>query len=320
MSCADFFIETGGAYCMKPIEQYDAHVQSYRNEQKRQERERIRRILQYLAQKRKQLTLERHPVSRIHYNIKMLNPTLVPPFAIKKVSFNSQVPSQTAQPVLNFKMPKYKLDIPDVKEFSKHSVDVVRHTFDYSYKECPIPIEFFDDTFIPHSFASSFSFSQKPLPNLETQKQSVLKQYDITTPILPDLSNVISPLQANPIKRSQVTYELDSSFISDLVTPLSIPYIHHTKLEYKAIITDIEFPLLSKKAPIMQQVEFDIQQLTGADVDLQHLDTRIATFNTEMEEISVPNCYKKFAIPVFDFSDTIEKLKKALIADRMQGE
>ena len=171
---------------MKPIEQYDAHVQSYKNEQKRKERERIRKILQYLAQKRKQLTLARHPVSQIYYNINMQNPVHIPPFAIRKVSFKHQIQPPIIQSVSRFKMSKYKYKAPDITNLDSLSTDVITHTVDYSHKGVPISIESIKKTDVPNIFLSSFIFSQQPLPNLELQNQCVLKHYDIPTPVLPD--------------------------------------------------------------------------------------------------------------------------------------
>ena len=305
---------------MKPIEQYDAHVQSYKNEQKRKERERIRKILQYLAQKRKQLTLARHPVSQIYYNINMQNPVHIPPFAIRKVSFKHQIQPPIIQSVSRFKMSKYKYKAPDITNLDSLSTDVITHTVDYSHKGVPISIESIKKTDVPNIFLSSFIFSQQPLPNLELQNQCVLKHYDIPTPVLPDLSDAIPPLQTTPIKRSQFSYKLDTSIFSDFAAPLAMPFIHHPEVKYKARIADIKSSLVPIKFQIMKFGGFDTPQLFGTDVALQRIDTVIPNFRTEVGRLSVPKCEQKFTIPVFDFSETIDKLKKAVIADQMQGE
>ena len=99
-----------------------------------------------------------------------------------------------------------------------------------------------------------------------------------------------------------------------------MPFIHHPEVKYKARIADIKSSLVPIKFQIMKFGGFDTPQLFGTDVALQRIDTVIPNFRTEVGRLSVPKCEQKFTIPVFDFSETIDKLKKAVIADQMQGE
>ena len=91
MSCADFLYTRKRKVFMRYEEQLDAHVQSYREELKRKECERIKKILQYLKEKKEYLSLEGHPVKRIHYSFEMVKPIYSLPLIKRLLSFDNKV-------------------------------------------------------------------------------------------------------------------------------------------------------------------------------------------------------------------------------------
>ena len=294
------------------MEQLDAHVQSYRNEQKRKEQDRIRGIFQYLEKKRKQLLLSKHPVKSLHFNINNLTPPKCSEFLIKKITVDSKVkfkkepgiqpnefsnlmflsphapiPQTVNSFISEFSIDKYNFEPSEVVLDAIQNVDIPNKAVSYEFKGTSISLSAFHDVTAHRNPELNFEPPiQLPL-NLKKQPQ-ITGQHDFKSRfVVPDITLPVLPLQATRINMEQVDYKIED--INVRRGPHSIP------------------------SPTSLQFQIDFQkQLIKNDIRLNSVVAEIPIFESTEKTPEIPHCAQTFVQPRFDFSDVLEKLRKVL--------
>ncbi len=298
---------------MKQGEQLDAHVVSYRQEQMRKEKERIRKLLHYLSEKREQLTRKRRPVSKIVYRLRMPEAVEVEPFSCKVPTYTSDVKLYQAVFVPFIRFAPFQIPQMDatVADYSGPNISDHRKLC-YEFQPAVVSLDKLPIAHIPAK-RTPLSTPQLEIPHLQLVADPVVPAFTIKASVLPLLSSLPQPL--NTWTRPAVPkFQLDVPAVTfpeimSAVKQFSYPAFQFTqsKIAWGCAPTQGEYD---------QSFAFEFhEQGKFSDTSADFAKTKIASPHIQIGLPIIPCCEMTWAEPELDFSDVYEKLKDALNKD-----
>ena len=320
---------------MKYPQQLDAHIKSYK-------RERIKKLLQTFREQKELLTLSEEPVKKIRYKISFPETSaiiaLLPKkpdilkFApveykkIKKVTppvFGSQIYShknidvsiKTATANINSKIfpDNVKIPVPYYKktEIKKVTPPVFGSQI-YSNKNIDVSIKTATANINSKIFPDNVKI---PVPYY---KKTEIKK--VTPPVfgsqiysnkVPDVSIKTATANINLYKNKPVQFKTPNQNIT--LPVLKTSAIDFEKINFKNNFHTVELkPMPEISKTTYQDIKIDTNFCNGIKLN----DIPKASLPTLRTDINIPPVKKKnFRLPDLDFSDTLEKLKNAIIKD-----
>lgn len=305
---------------MRYAVQLDAHVNSYREELKRKESERIKGILQYLEEKRKYLSLNGHPVKRIHYSMKMVKPVISVPLIEQLISFDNKVEVYNAGVQLP---PKYEVsEIPT----SEHQIPEVNIPCSpvltlNCFKYIPPQIEY-DLMSLVETPPTEVSYTPNfPQINIIPIHQIGNSKYTISS-FIPLL---VKDVHLNSYSADRIYHYSELDFTPSLprVNCLDVtkPCVNSVKFDYKYSSPEIDHKSFQLSAAMFSQLMVDNTQLSSSlRIKLNSYNIHIPEYNVDYKAPSVSLQRKEFPKPNLDFSEVLRKFEVALRANTSEEE
>ena len=267
---------------MKYPQQLDAHIKSYK-------RERIRKLLQTFREQKELLTLSEEPVKRIRYKISFPETSAIIALLPKK-------PDILKFPPVEYK--KIKKVTPPVfssQIYSHKNIDVSIKTATANINSKIFP----DNVKIPVPYYKKTEIKTTPLTfkGLNYKHQS------------PDINP--EKITANIMHKNKVQFKTPNQNIT--LPVLKTSAIDFEKINFKNNFHTVELkPMPEISKTTYQDIKIDTNFCNGIKLN----DIPKASLPKLRTDINIPPVKKKnFRLPDLDFSDTLEKLKNAIIKD-----
>ena len=323
---------------MKYAQQLDAHVKSYK-------RERIRKLLQTFREQKELLTLSEEPVKKIHYKISFPETSAIIALLPKKPDILKFAPveykkiKKVTPPVFSSEIYSHKA--PDVSVKAVAPANINSKIFPDDVK---IPIPYYKKTEIkkvtPPVFSSEIYSNKVPDVSIKAVAPA-----NINSKIFPDDVKIPVPyykkteIKTTPLTFRELNYKHQSPDINPEKITAKINLYKNKPVQFKPANQDITLPALKTSAINFGKINFKnnfntaelkpLPEISKTTYQNIKIDTNFCNgiklndipeaglpkFKTDTE-INIPPVKKKnFRLPDLDFSDTLEKLKNAIIKD-----
>ncbi|MBP3760509.1 MAG: hypothetical protein J6I55_03395 [Ruminococcus sp.] len=320
---------------MKYPQQLDAHIKSYK-------RERIRKLLQTFREQKELLTLSEEPVKKIHYKISFPETSAIIALLPKK-------PDILKFPPVEYKKTK-KVTPPTFKELNyKHlspDINPEKITANINPKIFPddvkIPVPYYKKTEIkkvtPPVFGSQIYSNKVPDVSIKTATAN------INPKIFPDDIKIPVPyykkteIKTTPLTFKELNYKHQSPDIIPEKITANINFHKNKPVQFKPTNQNITLPVLKTSTINFGKINFknnfntaelkpmpEVSKTTYQNIKIDTNFCNGIKLNDipkaslpkfRNTDINIPPVKKKnFRLPDLDFSDTLEKLKNAIIKD-----
>ena len=270
---------------MKYPQQLDAHIKSYK-------RERIKKLLQTFREQKELLTLSEEPVKKIRYKISFPETSAIIALLPKKPDILKFAPVEYK------KIKKVTPPVFGSQIYSHKNIDVSIKTATANINSKIFP----DNVKIPVPYYKKTEI-KKVTPPVFSSK--------IYSNKVPDVSIKTATANINLYKNKPVQFKTPNQNIT--LPVLKTSAIDFEKINFKNNFHTVELkPMPEISKTTYQDIKIDTNFCNGIKLN----DIPKASLPKLRTDINIPPVKKKnFRLPDLDFSDTLEKLKNAIIKD-----